>query len=227
MAPIIELSDKEYMRVKKLGIRHKLIEENKPLSTGTENKEGFIYVSSMNLYVAKERSHLRKNWYEANKALLEEDSRMLTIPEFVNFLNYLRKNPSHENTQIYKDITQLTNPWRVEWLDAYFEKRKDGFYVLTGNKATAEKLETALMENRTPGISLDWWLKNPTLQGLPRSEDVVKGNLNYCYPRNGTVAGFVAYSSGIDLECDLDPSVIDTGPIFGVRAAKQLITPTT
>jgi len=148
---------------------------------------------------------------------------MLTIPEFVNFLNYLRKNPSHENTQIYKDITQLTNPWRVEWLDAYFKKRK-GLYVLTGNKATTEKLETALMEDRTPGISLDWWLKNPTLQGLPRSEDVVKGNLNYCYPRNGTVAGFVAYSNGIDLECDLDPSVTDTGPIFGVRAAKQLIT---
>jgi len=220
MVPIIELKDEDLMRLKKLGIKYKLKEEDKPIRTRTEDKEGFIYIPSMNLYVAKERSHLRKNWHEAHEALLEEDSKMLTIPEFANFLNYLKEKPSRENTQVYNDITQLTSPWRAEWLDAYFEKRKDGFYVLTGNKATAEKLETALMEDRTPGISLDSWLKKPNSQGLPRS-DIAKGNLNYCYPRDGTVAEFVAYSDGIDLDCDGDPSATES--VFGVRAAKFVI----
>lgn len=203
-------------------------QETKSVRTETEDKEGFIYVPSIKLYVAKERSHLGigwyekshfgKNWYEAHEALLEEDSRMLTIPEFVNFLNYLKKNPSYENTQVYSEITQVRNPWRAEWLDAYFEKRKNGFYVLTGNKTKAKKLETALMEDQAPGISLDSWLKNPTSQGLPRP-DIAEGDLYYWYPRSGGVAGFVVGAFRAGLGCRWNPSSRNLD--IGVRVAKQ------
>ena len=181
-------------------------------------KDNFIYVPSIGLYVARERSHDGKNWHEAHEALAKEDSRMLTIPEFVKFLNYLRENPSHENTQFYDNITQIRNHWRSEWLDAYFEKRKSDLYVLTGNKTNAKKLEKALMIDKLPGISLDDWLSSPTPQGLPKT-DVAKGDLHYWYPRDGCVARFYAFSERANLNCDGSPS--GRGSTLGVIAAKQ------
>jgi len=212
MTPIIEVNNKVLAGLNQLGIKYKLREE------GKENRDDFIYVPSMNLYVAKERSHFGKNCCEAHEALLEEDLRMLTIPEFVNFLNYLRENPSDENTQVYKEITQVRDPWRAEWLDAYFEKRKDGCYVLTGNKTKSEKLETALMEDKTPGISLDSWLKNPTSQGLPKP-DVAKGDLYYWHPENSRSVRFGVGSHEAGLSCD--GGLLYSSCMRGVRAAKQ------
>lgn len=229
MAPIlIELKNKKDLkRLDELEIEYTL----HPL-------EGFIFVPSIKLHVAEEETLLRKNWYETHEELAKEDSRILTIPEFRIFLNYVEK----KNPQLYEKITQARkeNPWRLEWLDAYFEKRKDGLYVLTGNQenfkkteedlyvltgnnANAQKLENALMEDRESGISFKSWLKNSTSQGLPRSNIIEgDGDLNYLPPKNGKVAGFEVSSDGFILDCELDPSVIDTIPIFGVRAAKQL-----
>ena len=188
MAPIIELKNKKDLkRLDELEIEYIL----HPL-------DGFIYVPSIKLHVAEEESPLRKNWYETHEILAEEDSRMLTIPEFRIFLNYVKK----EFAQLYKKITQVRkeNPWKLEWLDAYFKKRKDGLYVLTGNqenfekgedglyvignKANAQKLENALMEELESEISFASWLKNPTSQGLPRP-NIVKGDgdLNYWSPK--------------------------------------------
>jgi len=184
------------------------------IRAGTEDKEGFIYVPSMNLYVAKEKSYFGKSWYGAHEALAAEDSRMLTIPEFVNFLNHVKEN----NKRIYNDITQVRNPRRAEWLDAYFRKRKDGLYVLTGNKTKAEKLEKCLIKDRTPGISLDSWLKNPTSQGLPKP-NVAKGDLCYFHPINHRFTWFGADSDDIGLGCDWSSS--GGNPDLGVRVVKQ------
>lgn len=188
------------------------------IKAGTKDKEGFIYVPSMNLYVAKERTHYIEDWHKAHEALAEENLRMLTIPEFVNFLNYLREYPFCENPQVYNDITQVKSPWRAEWLDAYFEERKDGFYVLTGNKTKAEKLEKYLMKDQRPGISLDSWLKNPTSQGLPKP-DVAEGELYYWHPRDDGVARFYADSHKAVLDCYWGPPGRFYG--LGVRAVKQ------
>lgn len=232
MAPItIELkSKKDLKRLDELEIEYTL----RPL-------EGFIYVPSIKLHVAEEESPLRKNWHETNEAFAEEDSRIPTILEFVIFLNHIEK----ENLQLYKKIIQSReeNPWRLEWLDAYFKRRKDGLYVLTENKANfekteeglyvlnrkkknAEKLENALMEERESGISFERWLKYSNLQGLPRSDikepESNKDKLIYWPPKNGRVAGFEVSSDGINLDCDLDPSVMDTGPVFMARAVKDM-----
>lgn len=214
MAPItIELkSKKDLKRLDELEIEYTL----RPL-------EGFIYVPSIKLHVAEEEIPLRKNWHETNEAFAEEDSRIPTILEFVIFLNHIEK----ENLQLYKKIIQSReeNPWRLEWLDAYFKRRKGGLYVLTGNKKNVEKLENALMEERESGISFERWLKYSNLQGLPRSDikepESNKDKLIYWPPKNGRVAGFEVSSDGINLDCDLDPSVMDTGPVFMARAVKD------
>ena len=113
------------------------------------------------------------------------------------FLKYLREDSdlNHGFQEIYDEITQVRNPWRSEWIDAYFEKRKDGFYVLNGNKTKSEKLEDCLMADKIPGISLDDWVSgtNVTNQGLPKTKSK-KGDLYYWYPRDKAVAGFFAGS---------------------------------
>ena len=214
MAPIIKVSNEDLEAFNPLGMEYILREGSKP----AETRDSFIYVPSRKLEIAKERTHYSKNWFQTHDALKNEGSRMLTPSEFVNFLNYLRENPSGENNEIFNDITQVRSPGRAEWLDAYFEKREDGLWILTGNKTKAEKLEACLMKNRIPGISLDNWLKNPTYQGLPRSK-ISQGELYYGCPRSGGVAGFLADSDGALLIYLRDPDSGDS--VLGVRAVKQ------
>ena len=187
-----------------------------------KNLDGFVYNPLTNLYMAKERSHLGLNWNQTHKALNSEGKRMPTIPEFRLYLKYLKENANSnpEFQDIYNEITQVREPWRSEWLDAYFEKRKDGLYVLTGNKSKAEKLEDCLMKDKTPGINLDDWVSgiNTTRQGLPKQK-VDDGSLYYWYPRSGGVAWFNANSDGASLGCLGDPG--DTYSSLGVFAAVE------
>jgi len=79
------------------------------------------------------------------------------------------------------------------------------------------------MEDRQePGISLDSWLKNSTLQGLPRRDieepNTKKDNVNYVHPTNNGVAGFEKRPDGIIiLNCELNPSTTSTAPVFMIR----------
>ena len=177
------------------------------------NKEGMIYVLSVNVYFAKERSHLGLNWNETYEALASEGKRMPTIPEFRNYLKYLSEDSDLNNgfQEIYDEITKVREPWRAEWIDAYFEKRKDGFYVLTGNKTKSEKLEDYLTSDKTPGINLDDWVygTNVTNQGLPKTKSK-KGDLYYWYPRNERVARFDASSAWAGLGCYRSPVGVDS-----------------
>ncbi|MBT3404611.1 hypothetical protein HN832_03265 [archaeon] len=106
---------------------------------------------------------------------------------------------------------------RSEWLDAYFEQRSDGMYILTQNKTKAEKLEDYLGESKIPGISLDSWLNNPTKQGLPRA-DVPEGDLYFWAPEDGRVAGFDVFQNYPNFLCNGNPDFQD--PHLGVRAVK-------
>ena len=181
----------------------------------TSELQGYVYVSSINLYVAKEKTLHNKNWNDIHKELQKQNQKMLTIPQFVSFINYLKSVPSNQEYHtILDEILTVRSPWRSEWLDAYFEKRKDGFYVLTENKTKPEKLESYLTKDKTPGIDLDSWLSNPTKHGLP-DRNIPNGNLYYWHPRNGTVARFDADSDRAFLDCNGDPQ--DSGAGLGVR----------
>jgi len=171
------------------------------------DKDDFIYIPEAKLWFAKKRTHLLRTWPETWKSLLEEDLEMPTVEEFRVSLKYLRDSKEREHNDLYKEITQVRKPWRANQLDAYFEKRPDGMYLLTKNKTKAEKLQDCLMQNELSEISLDDWISgvNVTIQGLPR-KNISEGDLNYWSPTTGRVADFSALSTRAYLGCGRDPS---------------------
>ncbi len=226
---MFEGSNEEEMRK----VYERIMSEEPPKSNSqaspanAPNLDGFIYVPTVNLYVAREKSFLGENWFDCHKGLLGENSRMLTIPEFVEFLKYTKVN----HKDIYDDITEVKSPWRAEWLDADFKVKGEQLYVnynhildSSGNlipKDSDALADDTLMTSRTPGISLEDYLDNHTPQGLPKS-DVKEGKLYYYAPMkdNKSVARFDADSGGAFLSCYRGPS----GAIsdLGVRAVRRL-----
>ncbi|MEK6974568.1 MAG: hypothetical protein AABW41_05015, partial [Nanoarchaeota archaeon] len=86
------------------------------------NLNGFIYVPSTKLYVAKERNHFNENWNLAHESLKQEDSFMMNMYQFVEFLKHLKfVEPNDENLAIYESITAVRDPYRGEWIDAKFD----------------------------------------------------------------------------------------------------------
>jgi len=216
MAPIIEVSSEVLNELDKLEI---------PYNLKDDLQSDFIHIPPINLYVAKERTLLGKNWFDAQKELKSANQKMLTIPEFIEFLKYTREN----HKDIYNEITEVRSPWRAEWLDADFKKEGKelivNYHIFDKNGNIVKKSEVldrnTLMKDKTPGISLqDYLMNNNTNQGLPAKE-VKSGGLYYWYPRddNNSVARFVTYSDGADLDCDRVPSYGYSSR--GVRAAKQ------
>ena len=141
---------------------------------------------------------------------------MPTIPEFIEFLKYTKDNAQ----DIYEDITAERSPWRAEWLDAYFEQRSDGLYILTNNKTKSEKLgKDTLLNNRKSEIDLKGWLNNPTKQGLPNHHAKEGSLLYWCPEEDGRVARFYAGPDRIDLKCDRYPQYPSSA--LGVRAVRE------
>jgi hypothetical protein len=187
--------------------------------------DNFIYVPSINLYVAKERSHLGKGWFKCHKLLQADGERMMIPPEFIEFLKYCKTH----NPEIYEDITAIRSPWRAEWLDASFEKKgKDLFinynHVLGSNgnlipKNSGPLDKETLMEYKRSSLD-DYLNNNHTTQGLPNKK-VQSGDLYYYYPvsDNNSVAKFVASSIRVALGYDSVPS--DQYSNLGVRAVRH------
>jgi len=189
-----------------------------PLNTQNSNSQpqtrnnNFIYVPSINLSFSDSRLLLNKNWDETNDELRNQGLFMPTPSQFREFLKSLRDSKDANYKALYKDITEVRSPWRSNWLNAKFEKRKNGMYTHSKNilengkyKDVEQKITDFLSKDRTPGISLDSWLDSNTPHGLPPA-NVPQGDLYYWYPREGNVAGFVAVSGRAYLVCDGDPS---------------------
>jgi len=219
-----------------------LAAEKKKKDSGRENEEketqgkaqgeapsldDFIYVPSIKLYFAKERTLGNHNWHDTHRELHKQNLRMPTIPQFVEFLKYLRADPTAENTRVYNKITEIRDPQRAEWFDAEFYKKDGELWVAynhivysNGNVVVQEneKLEGHLMQDNTPGISLEQWLNNPTKQGLPQ-EDCKPGNLWYWSPKKYSVARLYTSRHGTGLSCSTDPGYADSG--LGVFACAK------
>jgi len=179
----------------------------------------YIYVSSINLYISKEKTLHDNDWDDTNKKLKDQGLRMPTITEFLEFIKHIKSNSNNkEYGLILKEITELRSPWRSEWLDAYFEQENNQFYIYTNNKTIKQPLKSCLMEDKTPGIDFNDLISNSTKQGLPKS-NVHGGNLYYWHPRNGTVVGFVADSIGAVLGCGRNPQFSSSA--LGVRSVRE------
>ena len=192
-----------------------------PTSLEGINLENYVFMPQHNLYVAKERSHFNKNWFDAHKALHQENARMLTLREFIDFL-ILLKNGNAEFKTLYNEITEVRDPYRAEWIDADFKVANDKIYMNYNHKIfsgevkaqSSDKLEKCLMED----CKVD--LMSFNRQGLPTK----KGNdFSYWFPRsdNNSVAGFGANSDVAFLRCDGGPGCSDSS--LGVRAVRAKI----
>jgi len=186
----------------------------------------FIYVPSIKLHFAKERILLDHNWFDTHIKLYKQNLRMPTIPQFIEFLKHLRANPTAENTRVYNEITETRDTWRSEWLDAKFYAKDDELWVdynhivdLKGDLEAKgnERLEGHLMQDKIPGISLEYWLNNPTKQGLPPT-DARQGDLVYVPPSEYKVARFHHRPVTACLDCSRDPGYSYSE--LGVRAVR-------
>src|SRR3989344_709178 len=126
-----------------------------------------------------------------------------------------------ESESLLKEIVEQTDPWRGEHLDAKFDNGKITYHKFVNGELieVTERLdEDTVMEDRR--ISFGYWLKNPTAQGLVRN-DTPEGDISSWYPRDNSVARFVAGSGRVVLSCDGDPRVSDSA--LGVRVARVRI----
>ena len=186
------------------------------------------------LLVAKTLSHHNKDWHQSHTALHQEGFQMLTLRQFVDFLNLLKsgkafdgrgqKISSSELEEILKEITEQRDPWKAEWLDADFKVINEVLHINYAHQAInkalqpqrSEPLQDYLMEDKQ--IDSEDYLKRATFQGLPPA-DVKSGSLNYLTPLrdNNSVAGFRAGAGGVCLSCQWLPQFSITS--LGVRRA--------
>ncbi len=202
MAPIIGVSNEVLKGLDSLKIPYVL--KNNPKSL-----DGFEYIPSINLYVARGKKFYGESWFECDEKLQKNGERMITLPEFIEFLKYTKTNLP----EIYKEITEVRSPWRAEWINADFK--------LKGNKLciNSEVLDRdTLMKDKQ--ISLEDYLNsNHTSQGLP-SKKVKSGDLYYWIPRsnNDSVTRFGADSDGAFLVCLVSSVRISN---LGVRTVRH------
>ncbi|MDO8517616.1 MAG: hypothetical protein Q7S33_05840 [Nanoarchaeota archaeon] len=200
------------------------------INPNVQPQDGFIYVPSINLYVAKERTLHGKSWDDCHEQLQNNGERMPTIPEFWSFVDYLKTNYQNktEAQTILEDIFKI-GIWRGEYLDAQFEKKgliKKEFFInsmheLKNGKLIpkyTEKLEDCLMEDCYADLN------SINKQGLftikSSSQNYVQGsNVYFWYPRDERVSWFYANSDWADLYCYRGRSV--TISELGVRACRE------
>ena len=209
-----------------------------PASSSIQNANSYLILPGKkhgiyeypDLLVSTTRSHNGEDWNRSHEFLKQEDSFMLALRQYVDFLNMLRSGNAYDGSGkkvnksaldgILEDITKVKSPWRAEWLDAKFSsqngKLQITYHDYQGNEVI-EPLESCLMRDKTAGIDLSYWLDNATPHGLPPSDNS-DGNLYYWHPRNNAVARFGAGSVWAVLGCDWYP--VNSDASLGVRAAK-------
>ena len=166
------------------------------------------------------------NWFDTHKELHKEGKYMPTISQFVDFLTLLKRGkafngqgnkiPKNQLEQILKEIIEIRSPVRAELLDADFKVINDILHINYNHRTIggqlqpndSEVLQPYLAQNKTPGISLDYWLNNATHQGLPPT-NTSDGELYYWAPMsdNMSVARFGASSDRAFLFCGWDPRI--------------------
>ena len=123
---------------------------------------------------------------------------------------------------IFNEKYQARSLWKAEYIDAKFEQKQDGLYLLTNHiiqsdnslkPQTIEKLEDCI----TGSYYVDLKFNN---QGMPirksKYNEYKQGeNIYFFNPIDKLVVRFGAYSDGANLSCDGGPS--SSGEGLGVR----------
>ena len=171
--------------------------------------------------VAKQNKYYNQNWFDAHSSLQQEGLTMLTIKEFIDFLNTLKtdahdlsgnKIPESERLEIYNEITQKKNPWRAEWLDSDFKVVNGILHINSNHRKTNGNLIPQVSEPLEDCVMQDCWvdLNLSNKQGLP-TQKTRRQETYFWYPKrnNNSVARFFADTYGAVLSCYWNPSYID------------------
>ena len=204
---------------------------------GIENIGKWIILNEQSL-ISTDKYYHNHNWHDMHKLLQSDNQFMPTLLESNQFdkllydginekhsrVNYAdgTQVPIDELKKIFNERYEVRSPWRGECLDARFEQREDGLYILSSHivqqdgslKPQEEILEDTLMENRIPGINLEEWIRNPNKHGLPKP-DISSGSLYYWCPTDERVARLFAGTGRAYLNFGRGPSDSVVG--FGAR----------
>lgn len=196
-------------------------------------RDGFVYVPSIDLSFAAQRTHQNINWYDTHKQLAEEKLRMPTPRETWELIFYLKDNLDNpEYEQVYNDILKLTpkDTWHGEWQNAFFTKAGDKTYIqhVKGIKSNGE-LELSPKKELTDFLNSDCWadissIANISQDGLcNKQSNLTKyaqgGNIYSWPPFDKSVARFGAGSDWANLYCGRRPDGALTS--LGVRACAE------
>ncbi|MBI2507429.1 hypothetical protein HYV89_00575 [Candidatus Woesearchaeota archaeon] len=238
----VEGAYEKYLEESKTAENHtELIE--KPITGKIQNGNEYLILPGRkhgsyeypDLLVSAKRSHNGEKWNQAHESLKQENSFMLTLRQYVDFLNLLKSGKAYDGNGkgidktrldgILDDIATVRSPWRAEWLDAKFSSKgivkksySIAYHKITLNgdlEEVTEPLDDCLLSDKQ--INLEDWLRKATPHGLP-APDTSNGSLYYWPPANRKVARFWSYSGWAGLVCGRDPGGSDSS--LGVRAAK-------
>ncbi len=204
------------------------------------NLSEYIYLPNHELYVAKQRTELKKDWYGSHRKLHEQSARMLTLREFADFLLLLgsmssiqgisivenglgQKLATIEREVLYHEITDKRDPHRGEFLDAYFIDDSgngspnfiDFNYRSEPNGTFGPKNHELLEDYVKANVRVH--LKDFNRQGLPTAPFI--GGFGFYEPERNNVAVYEANSSWSGFNCQFDPDDIDGS--IGVRFAYE------
>ena len=190
MAPMLDIAEKDFGRAK--GILDLATIRN--ISTPDF---GFIYVPSINLWVAKEKEErlFGRNFIECTKRLHSKGKRMPKLPEFIEFLNYCKIN----FPEVYDKVTKGES---AEWIDAELELkegipyriRSHGFHFSGEGIIERSSIidKDALIEEKNISLE-DYLVSAHNNQGLP-TKNVKSGKFLY-RPLKSTLNNYISNNS--------------------------------
>ena len=197
------------------------------------DNEWILLDENQGILISIEEFYPNNSWHQMHELLQKENHYMPNIEDIVNMSRLLLENKARyadgtpinpkEQKRIFNEIYEVRDPWRSEYVDARFEQRADGLYILSNHiikpdnslkSMKEENLEDTLMKDKTPGIDLLSWLNDPNKHSLPE-KNIKKGKYYYGFPKKDAVAGFDASSDGAGFGCNRGPQYSDAS--LGVR----------
>jgi len=185
------------------------------------------------ILVAMERSRFGMRYKGAETDLHNTGALMIVLPEFTSLGRLLGSdevydgngNPINKGkiTGVNNNIFEVRDPWRAEFSGNKFTKTKSGVTTtyFTINKGGKLEKVTEPLDNETlledQKIDLNAWLKNPTSQGLPKT-NTSNGSTWYWPPRDSAVAVFYANTFRAGLFCYGNPD--NSNASLGVREVR-------
>ena len=208
-----------------------------PVNANISNLETYVTLpgkthgsySYPDLLVAMERTNFGSNWNQSHKALHRENAFMLSIRQYIDFLQLLKsgnvydergtKLPNGRVNEILDEILTKRDPWRAEWLDAYFKDVNGTLYFNYEHTNVNGQLKPQHSEPLENCVMKDAYVNlfSANRQGLPTVKSRTQETY-YWHPVNGRVARFGANSGRVYLDANGDPAVSYSS--LGVRPAR-------